>query len=320
MSEIGGLGTTVPAEDLALIGKYARREMTAEEVYTFPVVLCDNEVDRDGERFSVEALDRLAELFVGKTGIFDHDPKGRNQTARIYRCRVEEDPKRMTSAGERYRMLRADAYMMRTDATRELMLEIDGGIKKEVSVGCAMGGAVCSVCGADRRKAPCGHRAGEQYDGKLCHTVLINPTDAYEWSFVAVPAQPRAGVVKGYVAEDSPLPALEKAMKRGRGMSLSPGEAAKLARWAEELSVVAEEGRAAREKALREAVRLGRLACPGLDRGLLEKTLGPLTLAELEAWGEQYRRKAAERLPMPQTAICRLEGEESRQGNESFKV
>lgn len=191
----------VPAEDLALIERFARRALGAEEVYTFPVVLCDNEVDRDGERFSGAALEGLAKLFVGKTGIFDHDPKGRNQTARIYRCRVEEDATRTTSAGETYRALRADAYLMRSEANRELILEIDGGIKKEVSVGCAMGSAVCSICGADRRKAPCGHRPGERYEGRLCHTVLGEPTDAYEWSFVAVPAQRKAGVMKGYGQE-----------------------------------------------------------------------------------------------------------------------
>ena len=37
---------------------------------------------------------------------------------------------------------------------------------------------------------------GRQYDGKLCTAVLEDPTDAYEWSFVAVPAQREAGVLK----------------------------------------------------------------------------------------------------------------------------
>ena len=189
--------TGVPGpEDLELIGRYTRRPLGAEEVYVFPVVLCDNEVDRDGERFAIPALEQLAALFVGKTGIFDHDPKGRNQTARLYRCRVERDDSRLTAAGEPYHALRADAYMLRGEATSQLIREIDGGIKKEVSVGCAMASATCSVCGADRRKDPCRHRPGERYEGKLCHTVLDDPADAYEWSFVAVPAQPRAGVVK----------------------------------------------------------------------------------------------------------------------------
>lgn len=69
---------TLDEELLEKLNRYTRKPVSAQEVYTFPVILCDNEIDRDGERFSVPALERLAELFVGKTGIFDHDPKGEN--------------------------------------------------------------------------------------------------------------------------------------------------------------------------------------------------------------------------------------------------
>lgn len=44
------------AEDIALINTYTRSDLTEDEVYTFSVVLCDNEVDRDYERFTVESL------------------------------------------------------------------------------------------------------------------------------------------------------------------------------------------------------------------------------------------------------------------------
>lgn len=50
------------------INKFTRRPLTEEEVYVFPAVLCDNDIDRDGERFSDEALETLRELFVGRTG------------------------------------------------------------------------------------------------------------------------------------------------------------------------------------------------------------------------------------------------------------
>ena len=45
------------ADDLALINQLARRELTADEVYTFAVRLCDNDIDRDFERFDDEALE-----------------------------------------------------------------------------------------------------------------------------------------------------------------------------------------------------------------------------------------------------------------------
>ena len=41
-------------------------------MYTFSLRLCDNEVDRDWERFDTAALNTLGDLFVGKSGIFDH--------------------------------------------------------------------------------------------------------------------------------------------------------------------------------------------------------------------------------------------------------
>lgn len=185
-------------EMLEKINKFTRAKVTAEQVYTFPVTLCDNEVDRDGERFSVNALEKLADLFIGKTGIFDHDPKGEKQTARIFDCLVKCDQTRTTSAGEPYTFLAAKAYMMRTAKNADLIAEIDGGIKKEVSVSCAVKSKICSVCGADQNTDPCGHIKGNYYGGKICSNILDDPTDAYEWSFVAVPAQINAGVTKKY--------------------------------------------------------------------------------------------------------------------------
>ena len=80
-------------------------------------------------------------------------------------------------------------------AAEEIIADIEAGIKKEVSVGCAMGLAVCSVCGGEY--GTCGHQKGEHYDGQLCCVILREPMDAYEFSFVAVPAQRDAGVIKG---------------------------------------------------------------------------------------------------------------------------
>ena len=179
---------------LERINLFTRRPLTEEEVYVFPVILCDNEVDRDGERFSDEALEKLCRLFVGKTGIFDHQPAAGNQNARIFHTELVTDPDRTTKAGEPYRCLKAQAYMVRTDDNKTLIAEIDGGIKKEVSISCTAAERKCSVCGGEN----CAHVRGKYYSGKLCHTVLSGITDAYEWSFVAVPAQVNAGVTKRF--------------------------------------------------------------------------------------------------------------------------
>jgi len=190
------------AAALEQLNKFTRRQFTGDEVFIFSVILCDNEVDRDNERFSRKSLEEMAEKFVGVTGIFDHDPKGGNQTARIFSAEVVEED-RENSLGEPYAYIKANAYMVRTDSNADLIREIDGGIKKEVSVSCTAERHICSVCGTDRRVKACHHVKGRRYDGKKCFLSLEDISDAYEWSFVAVPAQVRAGVTKKF-EEDIP--------------------------------------------------------------------------------------------------------------------
>lgn len=185
-------------EVLSKINTFARKPLTKERVYAFPVILCDNETDRDGERFSEGSLEKLAALFVGKTGIFDHDPKGRNQTARIFETFIDRPEGKLTSYGDPYVCLAARAYMVRTERNKALIDEIDAGIKKEVSISCAVSKKTCSVCGRNIYKDPCPHVKGREYGGKKCFVSLDEPTDAYEWSFVAVPAQVSAGVTKTF--------------------------------------------------------------------------------------------------------------------------
>lgn len=183
-------------EILDKINKFTRRPFTEDEIYTFSVILCDNDIDRDYERFSDNALETLAESFIGKTGIFDHNPTTSNQNARIFDTEIVTDNSRKTKTGEPYKCLKASAYMIRTADNETLISEIDGGIKKEVSISCSAASRKCSVCGCDRSLNGCVHTKGKMYNNKLSYTVLDNITDAYEWSFVAVPAQVNAGVTK----------------------------------------------------------------------------------------------------------------------------
>lgn len=185
-------------ETLEKINKFTRRPLAENEVYVFSVVLCDNDIDRDGERFSDEALEELQKLFIGKTGIFDHDPKSSNQNARIFDTEIVTDNSRTTVYGAPYKCLKASAYMVRTDENLNLIAEIDGGIKKEVSISCSAAKKTCSICGRDKNENSCSHIKGKSYGEKQCCTILSDIADAYEWSFVAVPAQINAGVTKKY--------------------------------------------------------------------------------------------------------------------------
>ena len=176
---------------LEAINAQAKGALTAEQVYVFSLRLCDDQVDRDFERFDTEALGTLAKLFIGKTGIVDHRWSADSQVARIFAAEVVRE--------DRFSYIKAWAYIRRGGMADEVIADIEAGIKKEVSVGCAMGMAVCSVCGSEY--GSCGHHKGEYYDGQLCCAILREPMDAYEFSFVAVPAQPSAGVLKGFAGK-----------------------------------------------------------------------------------------------------------------------
>lgn len=181
---------------LEQLNTFTRRKHTLDEVYLFDVILCDNEIDRDGDCFSDHALAELQKRFVGVTGIFDHNTKSANQTARIFRTELRTVPDRFTKIGKPYCCLAANAYMVRTAGNTDLIREIDAGIKKEVSISCAAGARICSICGANHLRKPCKHIKGRSYGGSTCYTTLDEISDVYEWSFVAVPAQRHAGVTK----------------------------------------------------------------------------------------------------------------------------
>ena len=132
---------TVGQEDLEQINRLTRREFSQEELYCFRVVLCDNDVDRQMERFDEETLEQLARMFVGKTGICDHQPKTANQLARIYQAQVEYFPGKTNLLGEPYCAVVAKAYMVRTESNRDLILEIEAGSRRRSAWGAASGKA-----------------------------------------------------------------------------------------------------------------------------------------------------------------------------------
>jgi len=274
----------VDEQELTEINRFSRKKLTADEVYTFAVRLCDNHVDRDGERFERETLDGLAELFVGKTGIFDHEWSAKGQTARIYRTEVVDEPGVLTAAGDGGRYVKGYAYMLRTPGNEELIAQLDGGILREVSVGCAVGRCACSVCGQEA--GSCAHKKGEYYDGKLCYTKLEGAVDAFEWSFVAVPAQPKAGVLKSKSAKD--------ALNLKQLVSKYPG-------CKEELSQLEQEalqGRRYMAALRREVVRLCGLGQDDVDHRVMESIAEKLEEPELLELKRVYAKQAAQRFPL----------------------
>lgn len=258
---------TPDEQALAEINRLAKTPLAPEQVYTFAVRLCDNEVDRDLERFDPDALEELGRLFLGKSGVFDHQWSAQGQTARIYRTEVIREAAKTTEAGDEYRWLKGWAYLLRTEKNAELIAEIEGGIKKEVSVGCSMGKSVCSICGA---ADGCSHEKGQRYGGKLCFRELRQPLDAYEWSFVAVPAQRSAGILKRFCQESEDTALLRKQAALGVKYLAS---------------------------LRREVVRLAMLSDDALDGEAFAAVAAKLDEPELLALRKSYAKQAARRFP-----------------------
>ncbi|MCR5485061.1 MAG: hypothetical protein K6F09_05660 [Clostridiales bacterium] len=287
--------------DMELINRFSRKKLTADDVYTFSVLLCDNEIDRDFERFDIEALKTLSEMFVGKTGIADHSMKSGDQTSRVYKTELIVSSDRNNSLGEPYAYIKAMAYMPRNEKNASLIADIDAGIKKEASVGCAVKRVICSVCGEDMRKSGCDHIKGKTYGGKLCHAVLTEPTDAYEWSFVAVPAQKAAGVVKNFKPEkeEKGLEDILKALKSEEGpISLSVSEVKTLRKSIESLEKDAIYGKMYLSELTDETVRLGLCAMPFFDGDQLRDICEKLSVNELRSIKKGFAEFANKKFPM----------------------
>lgn len=294
------------AEDLELISHYARKTPDAKDIYIFTVTLCDNEVDRDNERFSVDAINAFKDMFMGVTGIFDHSMKSSDQTARIYKTQVITDNSRITSCGEPYTRLKAWCYMLRTEKNLNLIEEIDAGIKKEVSISCSVRSRSCSVCGKDMRTHACPHIQGETVDGKVCHAILCDPADAYEWSFVAVPAQRNAGVSKSVKKHkktendctfidsrepDEILKSINEISAKG-SVALNQEQIKSLSAYIAAMEAEAFAGKERRKNAETELVALCAFTLPDADTKMLCTILSKLDNSEVFMLRKAFEKKA----------------------------
>lgn len=179
-------------EDYVLIKKHMVDNVDINDLFVYKVKLCDNRIDRTMEQFTSKALDSITKLYIGKPGIEDHEAKSENMHSRVYKTEhIKEE------GG--YEYVIAYCYTLNNDKNKGIVDEIRAGIKKEVSVGLECE-TICSICGKNINK--CGHKKGKRYtvDGeeKPCIGLLDEVTDTYEYSFVAIPCQPKAGVVKQY--------------------------------------------------------------------------------------------------------------------------
>ena len=259
--------TAASAErDIDLVNQFTLREFKPEDVFVFRCIMCDDRVDRDNERIIPAALEKLSKMFVGKPLLSDHRWEAGRMIGRIYAAEVVKNQSGVSELVGRI-------YIPR-EGNADLISRISGGLLKEVSVGFASRPPVCSCCGSIfdyDGMCKSGHVKGERDSstGSLIHAEIRDPLDAYELSFVAVPAQTGAGTIKAAspgLFKSAEENAFRKALHEElTGRRLSDSEWESHCRKAAEKRSAEEKKKAEREERFRRKLELEKKDIPKDD-------------------------------------------------------
>ncbi len=176
---VGFRGRPHEEDLLAAVNQYTLRELGPDEIATFTLELCHNQVDRHHSRFPEDELEHINRLVLGRPFMERHDLRGSLPRGTFFRSRIERHGERVS--------VRPDVYVLRTGENAGFILNIEGGVYRETSIGFTFTTPECSVCGKDIRT--CGHTPGKQYDGDSCHFIMRGVTDVIEGSVVSSGSQ-----------------------------------------------------------------------------------------------------------------------------------
>lgn len=172
------------AELMSAINRLSPTPLVGEQVYIRSMYLCSNQLcESDGCRFSSRALEGIREKVVGESVLAGHDKRSL-PVARFFKAEVVERPEVPDpETGRPTRWVRAWFYWLaETQGARDLALNMDGGIYREVSLSWRYRGGRCSIC--DKPPHRCSHIPGETYDGRRCYTWIDEVVDVLEGSLV----------------------------------------------------------------------------------------------------------------------------------------
>lgn len=205
--------------DIEKINQHTVKPLAVDEVYVFPIEVCDNDVDRVGDKMGDTFLQSVADNIAGLTGLKDHDWSSDNQMARLYDAELVEDPTKKNRLGENRKYVLGKAYTL--SKYKDYIEKINAGLLKESSLSFKSVNDRCSICGKPMIKdandiGHCenGHVAGEVYDGVLCYNDINELDDLMEWSLVAVPCQKHAGIKNKKLGGNTPMKKVELLLKQ----------------------------------------------------------------------------------------------------------
>ena len=135
------------------------------------------------------------------------------------------------------------------------------------------------------------------YKGKLCYGVLSEPEDAYEWSFVAVPAQRSAGVTKAFERQVNMENTIDIIKSASEDITLSKGEVLSLKSYIAELEEMKEEALCYRKSLQRDIEKYALIVMPFAAEKALLKGFEHLAVKDLEEVRKGLKKQAEEILP-----------------------
>ena len=167
--------------ELEKINLYTRHRLSANNVWSFDILLCNNAVDRDGERFTLETLTQMLNKVVGVSGHFSEAPYF---SMRIYQAWIQHERGELVAENEPLASLWVKAYVERIPKNEELIAKLMDSV--EVSISCSVRTVECSICSKPFNH--CCHKKGKLYENVPCHHRLIGFDEFYE--FLLIKKQP----------------------------------------------------------------------------------------------------------------------------------
>lgn len=193
-------GDDGPDDREEAVNRYALRALDPGEYAVFTLNLCNNQIDRHFSRFPEEELARINDLVPGRPLMERHDLRGSLPRGRFFRSALHREGGVVS--------VRPEVYVLRTAENADFILNIEGGVYRETSIGFSFRTPECSVCGKDLRT--CEHVPGRAYGGDTCHFIMREVLEVAEGSVVSAGSQGT-----GFVREGRGLP-LAETLNAGR--------------------------------------------------------------------------------------------------------
>jgi hypothetical protein len=185
------------------VNRFALRPLARAEYAVFTLDLCHNQVDRHFSRFPEEELERINRMTPGRPLMERHDLRGSLPRGTFFRSELHREDEKVS--------VRPDVYVLQTRENADFILNIEGGVYRETSIGFSFRLPECSICGKDLRT--CDHVPGRSYGEQSCYFTMRDVIDVIEGSVVSSGSQGTGFVASG--AEARALPA-DLALERAR--------------------------------------------------------------------------------------------------------